>query len=102
METVEALLQDFNAPLASSAKEELYLRLQDAIRDLLFHDFNRLVQLLYQVDIEERKLKTLLQSRPEADAAVLISDLLVERLEEKRKIRESMPPKKDIPEEDQW
>ena len=50
------------------------------INDCINHDFNKLVQLLYRIDVSEQKLKTILQSHPNEDAAGLIAAVIVERL----------------------
>ncbi len=50
------------------------------INDCINHDFNKLVQLLYRIDVAENKLKTILQSNPNEDAAKLIAAVIIERL----------------------
>lgn len=50
------------------------------INDCINHDFNKLVQLLYRIDVSENKLKTILQSNPTEDAAKLIAAVIIERL----------------------
>ncbi len=50
------------------------------INDCINHDFNKLVQLLYRIDVSEQKLKTILQSHPNEDAAKLIATVIIERL----------------------
>lgn len=50
------------------------------INDCINHDFNKLVQLLYRIDVSEQKLKTILQSNPNEDAARLIAAVIIERL----------------------
>lgn len=50
------------------------------INDCINHDFNKLVQLLYRIDVSEQKLKTILQSHPNEDAARLIAAVIIERL----------------------
>ncbi len=50
------------------------------INDCINHDFNKLVQLLYRIDVSEQKLKTILQSHPNEDAAKLIAAVMIERL----------------------
>jgi hypothetical protein len=60
------------------------------------------VQILYRVDVSEQKLKELLQKNPGTDAAVIIADLLIERQEEKVKIKNSFQYNNDIPDEDKW
>ena len=50
------------------------------INDCINHDFNKLVQLLYRIDVAENKLKAILQSNPNEDAAKLIAAVILERL----------------------
>ena len=50
------------------------------INDCIQHDFNKLVQLLYRIDVSEEKLKYILQLNPNEDAAKLIAAVIVERL----------------------
>jgi hypothetical protein len=50
------------------------------INDCIKNDFNKLVQLLYRIDVSEEKLKSILQSHPNEDAAKLIATVIVERL----------------------
>ena len=78
-------------------KEKLRDQLIEYINHLLLHDFNGLVQVLYRVDVSEQKLKELLQKNPATDAAVIITDLLIERQEEKINIKESFKTKRQYP-----
>lgn len=50
------------------------------INDCIKNDFNKLVQLLYRIDVSEQKLKSILQSNPNEDAAKLIAAVIIERL----------------------
>ncbi len=67
--------------------DELYQRLAAYINELITNDFEKLVQLLYRIDVNEAKLKMLLQSSPHEDAAKLIADLIIERQMQKIKSR---------------
>lgn len=99
---MESLLQQLTAQQTLVEQESLRTQLTDYINYLLIEDFSRLVQLLYRVDISEQKLKQLLREHPQTDAAVLITDLLLQRQEEKNRTRKSFTPDKDIPEEEKW
>lgn len=50
------------------------------INDCIQHDFNKLVQLLYRIDVFEEKLKYILELNPNEDAAKLIAAVIIERL----------------------
>lgn len=83
-------------------KNELRQQLVDYINELLLHDFNKLVQLLYRIDVSEKKLKTVLSENQQTDAAVIITDLIIKRQEEKIKAKQSFKSDNNIAEEDKW
>ena len=62
----------------------------DFIDDLIQNDFNRLLSILYRVDISEEKLKLKLAEHKNRNipSAEIIANLLIEREEEKIKSRE--------------
>ncbi len=64
------------------------------INDCINHDFNKLVQLLYRIDVSEQKLKTILQSHPNEDAARLIAAVIIERLAATKAARASFATNK--------
>ena len=51
----------------------------EAVNYLIQHDFNRLVNILYRVDLDEQKLKFLLQENVGEDASLVITNLIIER-----------------------
>jgi hypothetical protein len=100
--SIDHLLLRVTSQLSIFQKEELRGQLVTYINYLLLHDFNRLVQLLYRIDVSEQKLKKLLQEQPQTDAAVLIANLLIERQVEKLKTRESFRQSGEISDEEKW
>ena len=98
---IEALLQQIQ-PGATTANEQLLQQLQQAVNYLIQNDFERLVRLLYTVDVDEKRLKTLLQQNEDTDAAVLISHLLVERQVQKIKTRQQFGNHPDNSDEEGW
>jgi hypothetical protein len=73
------------------------------INNLLQHDFQKLVSLLYRIDINETKLRSLLTQNPGQDAAEIITDMIIERQMQKLKSREEYRGNSDnISEEDKW
>jgi hypothetical protein len=58
---------------------EWWKKLKEAVNELIVHDFSRLVQLLYQADVPEEKLKKLLKENTGMDAAEIIAGLLLQR-----------------------
>jgi hypothetical protein len=68
--------------------DDLKEALASHIRGLLTHDFNRLVFILYRIDVGEERLRKLLKERPGDDAAELICSLILERLSQKAAARQ--------------
>lgn len=82
--------------------EELKQKLASYINDFIVHDFEKLVQLLYRVDVSEQKLKQLLKENSGEDAGVIIAQLIIEREEQKLKSRQSYKQQDDIAENEKW
>ena len=101
------LIEDINQsleislPVAISAKE-LKEKLTALINDLINHDFEKLVFYLYRIDVNESKMKQLLNQREGENAAGLIADLIIERQTEKIKSRKETKSNKDIPDDERW
>ena len=73
------------------------------INELLNHDFQKLVAILYRVDVDEIKLRYLLAKHPDTDAGVIIADLLIERQQQKINTRASFKPTDwSIDENEKW
>lgn len=67
--------------------QDLEQQLAHYINNLIQSDFNRLVQLLYRIDISEARIKQLLQLNPQEEAGKLIAQAMIERQLEKLKSR---------------
>lgn len=77
-------------------------QLADHIHQLINKDFNKLILVLYRVDISEKKLKEQLANNA-SDAGLLIADLIIARESEKIKSRQQYShPAEDIPGIDKW
>ena len=96
------VLLKLSSQLSALEKEKLREQLAGYINHLLLHDFNKLIQLLYRVDVNEEKLKQLLRENPQTDAALLISDLIILRHEEKAKTREAFKKNEKMDDEEKW
>lgn len=73
------------------------------INDLIINDFSQLVQILYRVDISEKKLKQLLSDNADKDAGRLIAGLIIERQLQKINSRQQYNQSDtNIPDEDRW
>jgi Asp-tRNA(Asn)/Glu-tRNA(Gln) amidotransferase B subunit len=87
---------------ATLSLNELKQKLSLHINHLINHDFEKLVSLLYRIDINESKLKQLLQQKQGADAADTIADLIIERQLQKIKSRQEIKKNIDIPDDEKW
>lgn len=83
-------------------KEEWRQQLISYINFLLLNDFNKLIGILYRIDVDEEKLKEELKLHPDKDAAIVISDLLIQRQKDKQEsiARQSPPEAND--EDERW
>jgi hypothetical protein len=104
IDATEALLQELEVLKENSgATETLRLKLSGFINHLITTDFEKLVQLLYRLDIDELKLKKTLQEHPADDAGKMISELIIERQLQKIKSRQQFSRKdNNIDEEEKW
>jgi hypothetical protein len=81
--------------------DELKLVIADHINYLINHDFNKLMRILYKVDVSEQQLKINLQVHKE-DAGAVIAQLIFERQMQKIKTRAQFKAGDDIPENEKW
>jgi hypothetical protein len=72
------------------------------VNDLILHDFEKLISLLYRIDISEQKLKALLQNNKGTDAARIISTLIIERQLQKIRSRRETRRDNNFDEEEKW
>lgn len=81
--------------------EELKLALANHINYLITHDLNKLMHILYRIDISERLLKTNLQNE-KTDAGSVIAEMIVERQLQKIELKKQFRSNNDIPENEKW
>jgi hypothetical protein len=82
---------------------ELKEKLSLHINYLIEHNFQKLVSLLYRIDISEPKLKKLLNDHPGTDAGNIIAELIIERQQQKIKSRQQFSRRdNDIDENEKW
>ncbi len=103
-----ALIPEINQSLeislpASTSLEELKQKLTLHINHLINYDFEKLVFYLYRIDVDESKMKHLLDQKEGENAAELIADLIIERQLEKIKSRQQIRQREnDIDENEKW
>lgn len=103
-ELVQTLQNELGLQLNESITEEKIKTLIAAkINDLIRYDFPQLTQLLYRIDINEQRLKKLLNEAGEKDAAEIIAELIMERQMQKFESRKRFKANDDGgSEEEKW
>ena len=82
---------------------ELHSQLSAYINRLIKNDFDKLIAYLYRIDVNEEKLKSLLQQKPGEDAGNIIASLIIERQEQKVKSRQQFSQRDNsFDEEEKW
>ena len=81
--------------------EELKIALSYYINDLITHDLNKLMSLLYRVDVSEKVLKENLREQNQ-EAGLIIAELIIDRQLQKTKTRKQFKSGDDIPENEKW
>ncbi len=102
MMDVTAALQNLSTNLSVDEKSIIKKELSAYLNYLLINDFAALVQILYRVDVSEQRLKTVLKENKEADAGDLLTELIIQRQEEKSISRRGTPPADTLADEESW
>ncbi len=100
------LIQDLNKSLNVELPEKISLaeleeKLAAHINQLIQHDFEKLVSLLYRIDVSEHKLKNLLQQYADENAGKIIAQLIIERQQEKINSRKQFGKKDELADDDE-
>ena len=82
--------------------DELKKIIAGYINPLISQNFNKLISILYRMDINEAKLMQLLHDNPAEDAGMIIADLIIERQLQKIKSQKEYKSNNIIPEDDKW
>lgn len=103
----KALIQSVNSYLQlqlpeTISFEQLQQELAAFINHLINTNFEKLISLLYRIDISEAKLKELLQHNEDKSAGEIIAVLIIERQQQKIKTRQLFSRDGNIAEEDKW
>jgi hypothetical protein len=82
--------------------EILQEQLSKHINQLIQSDFQKLVSVLYRIDVSETKLKSLLKENPDNDAGKIITELIIERQVQKLKSRQEHRRDSNISDKESW
>lgn len=83
-------------------KENSFKQLVHYIQSLIQSDFEKLIFLLYKIDVSENNLKKILHQNTNTNTAEIIAAMIVERLEEKIKTKQSFKPNTIVDDEEKW
>ncbi len=107
-DTNETLIREINKNMAIAlpdgiSLDELEKQLGIYVNELIQTDFQKLIMLLYRIDVSEQKLKQLLQIQPDENAGDIIAALIIERQLQKIKTRQRFRQQNDhFDEEEKW
>ena len=82
--------------------EAIRIALADHVNQLINTDFDRLVSLLYRIDVPEKKMRQLLDQQQGENAPLLIADLIIERQLQKIESRKQFKKDDPIPDDEKW
>ena len=87
--TAKIIEDDFQLQLDSGgdAMKKIRNLLIDKLDFLIEHDFEKLLSILYRIDVSERKVKEALATKTDHKPSELLADLIIERQMEKAKTR---------------
>ena len=102
-----ALIQDLNRSYGWELADSLSLQqleqlLAETLNEWIRSDFDRLVQFLYRIDINEARLKVLLEENTGQDTGQLLAGLVLERQWQKIETRRRFRPDDAISDEERW
>ena len=101
--TLQQIARNLGLELASKDFDANRLKLAEYINEMLLAGFDQLVNILYRMDVSEKKLRQLLQENPGTDAGLIIADLMIEREGQKIKSRrQSNQRDNNIDENEKW
>ena len=103
-ELINLLNKEMSIDIAEKISySELHSQLSTYINTLIKEDFDKLITYLYRIDVNEQKLKSLLQQKPDEDAGNIIATLIIERQQQKIATRQQFKQQdKGFTEEEKW
>jgi N-acetylglucosamine kinase-like BadF-type ATPase len=102
-ESIVAAANELGVAIKGNNFEENRRLLSEKINELIRDDFSKLISILYRMDVNEDRLRSLLQQSTNMDAGNIIADLIIERQSQKIKSRrQSAQRENDIDENEKW
>lgn len=101
----EQVLEEVSKELEVTVRDHSNTKqiLIEKINELINTDFQKLVSILYRMDVSEIKLKQLLNENQGTNAALIITELMIERQEQKIISRQQFRKKdENINDDEKW
>lgn len=103
LETLQQqLAEKFDAPVPAQTFEELMIQVGKIVYNLIVNDMNRLLFILYRVDVDEQKVLKIIRENTLPDAANLLAGALISRQLQKIQQRSEHGASDEIPEDEKW
>lgn len=102
-ETVNELKKlQLSAPVQIVSIDHLKQIVSAIVNDLIANDFSRLISLLYHLDISEKKLRELLATSANTSSGDIIAEMIIERQQEKIRVRKLFSTNNNFCDEEKW
>ena len=99
---ISELSSSLEIDLTSNASyNDVCSALSHRINYLITHDFNKLVALLYRIDINEKSLRTKLETE-DKDAGAVIAEMIIVRQIQKLHSRQEFRSDENVSGDDRW
>ncbi len=104
IEEVNQELQNFGLPIKENVHSytDLLQDLSYYINHLITNDFNKLIVILYRMDVSEEQLHKLLKQQPNKLSSDTIAKLIIERQQKKMQMKASYKKDETIPADEKW
>ena len=104
LQEIANAIPEFQLELKSTALsyDDFKKMLSEKVNLLINTNFSKLVNILYRLDISEKKLKVLLSNTIETPACDVIATLIIERQIQKVESRNRFKSDRDIADEERW
>ena len=99
---ISSINETFSLELSASSYHNIKLILSEKINDWINNDFNKLIHVLYRIDVSEKKINELLKENRTEDAADILADLVIERELQKIEARKISGPSSNENDEETW
>lgn len=76
---------DSNKLQQMTGEDSFLQKLEEIVCYLIEHDFEKLLWILYRIDVDEQRIKTILSHNIPANAPKIMAELILERLRQKEK-----------------